>query len=362
MKDPKNGVERSPRKLILSNSLSPGDIVMLTAAVRDLHLSYPGQFLTDVRTPFPDLWEHNEYVTSLDAEAPDVELIECRYPLIDQANTTPHHCLHGFVQFLNEKLDLRIRASAFRGHIDLSDQEKAWFSQVYELTDRDIPFWVVDAGGKYDVTIKWWDTARFQAVVDHFRGRIQFVQVGSKGHHHPKLDGVIDLRGETTIRQLIRLLYHSDGALCGVTALMHLAAAVPLKKQDRLFRACVVVAGAREPAHWEAYPNHQYIQNVGALKCALQGGCWKDRTYPLDDGDERDAPDRLCEDVVGCLPRCMDMISAAEVIRRIETYYQGGALDYLSPEESVAGQAAVEKTSKQQFVSGDAGKAIRVSQ
>src|ERR1700736_1540911 len=39
------------RRLILRNSLSPGDIVMLTAAVRDLHLSYPGQFLTDTRTP-----------------------------------------------------------------------------------------------------------------------------------------------------------------------------------------------------------------------------------------------------------------------------------------------------------------------
>ena len=38
-------------KLILRNSQSPGDIVMLTAAVRDLHACRPGQFLTDVRTP-----------------------------------------------------------------------------------------------------------------------------------------------------------------------------------------------------------------------------------------------------------------------------------------------------------------------
>ena len=38
------------RKIILKNNLSPGDLVMLTAAVRDLHLSYPGCFETDVRT------------------------------------------------------------------------------------------------------------------------------------------------------------------------------------------------------------------------------------------------------------------------------------------------------------------------
>jgi hypothetical protein len=28
------------------------------------------------------------------------------------------------------------------------------------------------------------------------------------------------------------------------------------------------------------------------------------------------------------LPRCMDMISAEEVIRRIELYYEGGSLSY----------------------------------
>ena len=41
------------RKLILRNFQSPGDIVMLTAAVRDLHRAHPGEFLTDVRTSFP---------------------------------------------------------------------------------------------------------------------------------------------------------------------------------------------------------------------------------------------------------------------------------------------------------------------
>ena len=48
-----------PRKLILTCSLSPGDIVMLTAAVRDLHQTYPNEFVTDVRTPCPAIWENN---------------------------------------------------------------------------------------------------------------------------------------------------------------------------------------------------------------------------------------------------------------------------------------------------------------
>lgn len=39
------------RKLILKNHQSPGDVMMLTAAVRDLHACQPGKFLTDVRMP-----------------------------------------------------------------------------------------------------------------------------------------------------------------------------------------------------------------------------------------------------------------------------------------------------------------------
>ena len=47
------------RRLILRSFQSPGDILMLTAAVRDLHAAAPGQFQTDVRTSAPALWENN---------------------------------------------------------------------------------------------------------------------------------------------------------------------------------------------------------------------------------------------------------------------------------------------------------------
>jgi ADP-heptose:LPS heptosyltransferase len=38
-------------RLILRSFQSPGDVVMLTAAVRDLHRACPGRYQTDVRTP-----------------------------------------------------------------------------------------------------------------------------------------------------------------------------------------------------------------------------------------------------------------------------------------------------------------------
>jgi hypothetical protein len=81
-----------------------------------------------------------------------------------------------------------------------------------------------------------------------------------------------------------------------------------------------VIAGGREPVHWEAYPTHQFIHTVGLLPCCSHGGCWRSRTVPRGDGSEHDHPRRLCVDVVNNLPRCMDMITAEEVIRRIEMY------------------------------------------
>jgi len=302
---------------------------MLTAAVRDLHRCYPEMFLTDVRTACPELWENNPYLTPLSEQDPKTEVIDCQYPLIHRSNQEPYHFLHGYIEFLNERLQLRIRPTAFKGDIHISALEKSWYSQVEEVTGANAPFWIIAAGGKYDFTIKWWDIRRYQRVVDHFRGKILFVQAGESGHYHPPIEGVLDLRGKTDLRQLVRLVYHSQGILCGVTLLMHLAAAVEVKPGMPQNRPCVVVAGGREPPHWEAYPHHQFLHTVGALPCCDSGGCWKSRTEPLGDGSEQDLPENLCVDVVGNLPHCMDLITAADVIRRIESYFDGGAVRYL---------------------------------
>ncbi|MEM7011156.1 MAG: glycosyltransferase family 9 protein [Verrucomicrobiota bacterium] len=314
------------RKLILRNFQSPGDIVMLTAAVRDLHKAAPGQFLTDVRTPCPALWEHNPYLTPLDENDPGVEIINCEYPLIHQSNFLPYHFIHGFEQFLSQQLQIDIRPTAFKGDIHITNIEKAWISQIHEIVGEDIPFWIVVAGGKDDFTIKWWSHERWQKVVDHFKGKIQFVQVGEAGHRHPPLNNVIDLRGKTDLRQLVRLVYHSEGVISPVTMMMHLAAAVEVKPNAPKNRACVVVAGGREPPLWEAYPHHQFLHTVGALKCCDNGGCWKSRTKALNDGSHQDQS--LCLQVKGDLPLCMDMITPRNVIEGIEKYFGDGFRKY----------------------------------
>lgn len=331
------------RRLVLRNFLSPGDIVMLTAALRDMHACYPNQFLTDTRTPCPALWEHNPYITPLDEDAPGTEVIECAYPLINQSNQLPYHFIHGFIQHLNQTLSINIRPTRFHGDIHLSPAEKNWFSQVEEIVGEALPFWIVVAGGKRDYTAKWWSAARYQAVVDHFRGRILFVQVGEAEHAHCPLRDVIDLRGRTDLRQLVRLVYHAQGVLCPVTLLMHLAAAVETRLEMPPHRPCVVIAGGREPPHWEAYSMHQFLHRAGALPCCSQGGCWKSRVSPLGDGDEKDLPQNRCVDVVGALPRCLDMITTRDVIRAIEVYFDGGAIAYLDPRRWSAALTAAAK-------------------
>jgi len=305
-------------KWVFENWLSPGDIVVLTAAIRDLHRAYPGRFLTDVRTSCPALWEHNPHLTPLDPAAPDVRSMVCHYPLIHQCNTAPYHFIHGFIEYLNDQLGLRIRPTEFKGDIHLSDEEKARPSLVEATLGRPAPYWIIAAGGKYDYTIKWWHRRRWQEVVDHFQGKLLFVQVGEKGHYHPPLKGVLDLRGKTTLRELIRLVYHADGIVCPVTLLMHLAAAVPLPPGRQRLRSCVVVAGGREPAHWEQYPGHHFLHTIGALDCCATGGCWKARTVALGDGSPLDSLDALCRAVgLSGIPRCMEMVSPQQVLEVI---------------------------------------------
>ncbi|MDB5293542.1 MAG: hypothetical protein JWL69_4783 [Phycisphaerales bacterium] len=320
------------QKLILHNSQSPGDVLMLTAAVRDLHLTYPGEFLTDVRTPCPAIWENNPHLTPLEDQDPDVRHLKCEYPLIHQSNQLPYHFIHGFRLFLNSALGLNIRPHAFRGDVHPREQEKNWLSQVDEITgEANSRFWIIVSGGKTDFTAKWWDPDRCQQVVDHFRGTIQFVQVGesSAGHVHPPLEGVISLVGKTDLRQLLQLVYHAEGVVCPVTMLMHAAAAVPVRPGRPRNRPCVVIAGGREPAQWEAYPHHQYLHTNGCLPCCEDGGCWKSRVEPLGDGDGKDQD--LCLNPVTLrsgrkLPQCLEMISAGRVIGAVEGYLEYGKL------------------------------------
>ncbi len=326
------------RKVILKNYLSPGDIIMMTAAIRDLKIAHQDIFV-DVRTSHKSIWDNNPYITSLDENDNDVEVYKVDYPLIHRSNRSPWHFIHGFRKDIENKLKLSIEPTSFWGDIHLSEEEKEMISPVepYGVT-RD--YWIMVAGGKYDFTAKWWNPDYFQEVVNHFEGRIIFVQTGHKNHWHPTLEGVVNMVGKTSIREYIRLMYHSVGVISPVTLAMHLAAAVEVKKNGIQDRPCVVISGGREPTQWEAYPNHRFLSTTGCLSCCKNGGCWKSRCQRVGDKNPKDEkslcvkPVRVKNDLY--IPKCMDMIKPFDVIRGVELYYEGDLLTYSSSKIDLA--------------------------
>ena len=311
---------------------------MLTAAVRDLMIAHPDKYEIDVRSACSEIWENNPYITPISDDDSEVRVIECNYPLIHKSNTAPYHFIHGFRKYLEEELKVSIPATEFKGDIYLTEEEKndTWLLDHYKI---ETDFWLIFAGGKYDFTAKWWNPAEFQAVVDTFQGedKITFVQCGEKSHWHPVLYNVVNVIGETNLRELMILIYHSVGVVCPITFAMHAAAAIPMKTEPPKNRPCVVIAGGREPAQWEQYPHHRFLSTNGALDCCDNGGCWKSRCQRVGDGDEKDEnnlciyPVEITEEL--SIPKCMEMITAEHVVDAIDMYYKGGVLKYNNQEK-----------------------------
>ena len=317
--------KQGPKRLILQNRLSPGDILVMSAAIRALHKAYPGRFLTDVDCPVPEIWENNPHITKL---AGDGQRIDMHYPLISDhqmrglfnpgAGVSGRHFSDGHRKFLEEVLELEIPRSGLTPDLYLTQDEKLWPSPVLKEHGHSGRYWVINAGSKSDYTLKQYH--RYQQVVDFMaEDGFKFVQIGVLEHNHPALNGVLDMRGKTGHRTLYRTIFHADGVLSCVSYPMHIAAA--------LGKPCVVVAGGRESTRWELYPNHRFLHTNGALPCCAYDGCWKSKIEECSnvvnvqvENDE--------VNLVG-VPKCMEMIRPYHIADAIKMYYEGGILQPL---------------------------------
>lgn len=302
--------------ILLVNHQSPGDILMLTACVRDLKKVMP-DIVVGVQTTAMELWENNPNVTKDYGRAD--RIIQMNYPLIHQSTKGAHHFIHGFHQYLEEKLKTRIPVTDFCVDVYLSEEEKKSTFVPDNVGNK--PFWIIDAGYKSDFTCKMWEFARYQEVVNRTKDRINWVQIGSSKHLHKPLENVINMIDKTNHRQFIQLMWYASGVLTPVSYPMHLAT-MPMKDSKRK-RPCVVIAGAREPSVWEQYTCHQYIHNCGMLDCCQSGACWKSRIEFIDDNSKQN--ERICLKPVKTqsgqvIPKCLDMITVDDVVNRINMY------------------------------------------
>ncbi len=304
------GGDSVTERLILTTGLCPGDVLTLTAAVESLHLIYPGEYETDVRTPAAEIWQHNPRITPIPDGDPDARKIECHYPSIGRSNQEPVPFLAGYTSHLGEQLGRPLRCVVNRPQLYLSPEEASWQNHISQhfTGGKQVPYWLVNAGVKADYTAKSWPIEHYQAVIDTTLGDVQWVQVGAAEHGHPALRHVIDLRGKTDHRQFLRLVYHASGGLGPVTYLQHVCAAWQ--------KPYICLLGGREPATWVQYPLQHTLSSLGTMACCRLRACWKSRVLAAGDGDAKDQS--LCEwPVVGLQrpsPKCMAAITPDDVL------------------------------------------------
>lgn len=314
--------------LALTITQAAGDTVALTAVIRDLHKAHPGRFRTVVQTAFPELLENNPYIT------PDSEIVQPRRIDCDWMGGAPgdghRHFTQAWRDDVQHRIGVPIPLTSVWGDIHLSEVEKQWPADL--LGDGPRPFAIVNAGVKPDWRTKGWGTKNYQAVVDHFAGRIEFVQIGKAAHEHQPLRGVNSLLDRTGIRDLCRLVYWSDLVVCPITLVLHLCAAIP--RRDGTFRPCVVLTGGIEPTAQTTYDGHVVLNTVGALPCCSSFPCGKMNLPPSRTADFTNCTNPvhyIADEWVG---KCFDLIKPQRVIDAIETYIAGGMLPVKSDQQS----------------------------
>ena len=295
------------KQLIFKQMQSPGDLLMLTVAIRDLHLSYPEWFETDVISCYPEVFFNNQYIISLPKDK-NIEVIDLDYgSYLHKLRKQGLHFSDCFIYMLNEKLNLRIKKTTPYAHIDLTSTEKTK-KIILERYDIKKPYWLLNAGIKCDIPLKQYLPANYQKVVNLLNERNDFycdvIQIGHDHHIHPRLNGVIDLVGKTNdMRDYFALVYHSEGCIGPVSLQMHLAASFN--------KPCVVIAGGREEPSWEQYKNHVYLHTIGALDCCKEEGCWK-----------KHIGECLTINEEHPYPKCMEMIKPEKIVHEIIQYQE----------------------------------------
>lgn len=340
------------KKYLLVHQRAVGDMVCLTALLRDLHLTYPDQLITDVFSTVRPVWNNNPYITplwdrnqklakrELPKVAADVTVIHCDYGqgIKDQRNETVHFCSY-FHRDWQRKTNMPVRMHKPFGDLHLTEEEKA---------DRRVNgrYWLCMVGGKTDFPVKIWYDRYWQQVADALAKQgLGFVQTGMIGpeHIHPRLSGpnVIDLVGAGDFREFLKLVYHAEGVICGVTGAMHMAAAIE--------KPCVVIGGAREAWWWEAYVNenkgfaeasgqfrvpHRYLHTIGLLDCVPHcGGCWKNKVVP--GGKDRSICKYPVITPTMAVAKCMEIIRPEHVMDAVMSYYTDHTLPPIVPTEPI---------------------------
>jgi hypothetical protein len=314
--------------LVISLHRAPGDTVVLTGLLRDLQAARPGEYRVWADVDQPALLRHNPHVHAAGrwkgrAWPAGTLQVHAEYGRgIVQQKYEPVHFLAWFHRDFGAKTGVAVPVTR-----PVPDLHLAGAELEPPVAGR---YWVFVAGGKSDATVKIWSRSEWQHAADLVRGLgLGVVQVGARGrgHIHLPLDGTLDLVGRTSLRDVLRLIRHADGVVCGVTFAMHAAAAL-----------------GREAWWWEAYVNqnkgfgpasgavpvpHKYLHTIGLLPCGHgKHGCWRNSVVPPD------GKGLICHYPAAAggqaVPLCMTLITGNHVAEAVMEYYEDGTLPPVS--------------------------------
>jgi ADP-heptose:LPS heptosyltransferase len=290
-------------ELILKQWQAPGDLVVMTIALRDLHLSYPTLFKTEVVSCYPEIFYNSPYQSKVNENSSSVEIWykEQRKKLIHGG----FHFSDAFIASFNNKLSLKILKTTIWPEIYLTDDEKD--PDYLKKFNIKKPYWVLNAGIKNDIPLKQYPPFFWQKVINYLNNEknkfgASIVQCGSTAAINPQFDGVIDLVGSTkNIRDYFVIMYHSNGSMGHVSLHMHVAAAFR--------KPCIIIAGGRESFRWESYPGQSFFDVIGRLDCAKEIGCWLE------------FPSECMKLTKSGVPLCYTLISPESIVTEVLKYH-----------------------------------------
>ena len=325
-------------RIILRHKWALGDTVLLSALVRDIHLTYPDEYEVAVDTNYTNLWDHNPRVVPADPSRP-AQLVEVgwgkaiRNPrvVIDGVKQM-RHILAYYHHDFTTKTGMHVPVHYPKGELFLPPS-----AETPLVEGR---YWLMMAGGKMDITNKLWPSSKYQAVVDALKERgILCVQGGAthSTHIHTPLQNCLNLVGKSNdIYDLFNLVRYADGVICPVTAAMHIAAVYD--------KPCVVIGGAREEPWFYTYTDafaafgpgcdavkmpHKALQTLNQLPCCLEDrACWRRKTVISSPAEVRNVKKLgdYCVDPVAVqgssYAHCMNLITPQDAVKAVMEYYE----------------------------------------
>lgn len=234
-----------------------GDSLALSCAVDNLKRAFPGVNVS-YQGVHPEVFANNDQVV---VGGPADLVLKVTYTDFGTSHfgAVKWSLCEGFTRSLAQWLQVDIPFAAKVPRLVLSEEEKSRYdSEQYRgavVLNSNIQGYCVTKG------YPWW-----REVVE-LMPDARFILIGADSPVERRIDAgglsnVLDMRGRTTLRDLMALVSVCGCVLSPASAVVHIAAA--------LGRPSVVVIGARESRRFTDYPGALHVHS----RCVCGGGTW----------------------------------------------------------------------------------------